>query len=278
MRKIIFMLAAMVHCLILQAQMPVSCCSPTQQFALLANNENFRAIHKTPKPFILHNAKGETIHFTAADGKEANAYLVKSPRKSKNYLLVFHEWWGLNDYIKQMSDKLQQDLGNVNVIALDLYDGKIATSPEEAGKYMQEVSDTRARAIISGALKYIGSQAKIYTIGWCFGGGWSLQATLMAGKQAGGCVMYYGLPENNINKLKTLSCDVLGIFADKDDWITPALVSQFKADMDKAGKKLILHHYNAYHGFANPSAPQHNGPATQEAYGFVLQFLKARLH
>lgn len=277
MKRAIPLIIAVFYCILSEAQTSMNCCSPTQQFALLASDKNFRAIHQPPLPFVFKNAGGEMIHFATADGKEADAYLVKASSPSQNYLLVFHEWWGLNDYIKQMSDQLQKDLGNINVIALDLYDGKIATTPDEAGKYMQGVSDGRARAIIRGALKYIGSNAKVYTIGWCFGGGWSLQASLMAGQQAAGCVMYYGLPEDNVDKLKKLHCDVLGVFGNKDDWITPKVVDEFVANMKKAGKKLIVHRYDAYHGFANPSGEHHNEPATREAYSYVIRFLKARL-
>lgn len=278
MRKGFLIIAAIFYSLSLQAQSPMNCCSPTQRFALLATDKNFRAAHEAPLPFIFQNAQGKMIQIPTSDGKTANAYFVKATVPTNNYLLVFHEWWGLNDYIRQMCDQLQHDLQNINVIGLDLYDGKIATTPDEAGKLMQAVSDKRARAIIAGGLKYAGSDARFYTIGWCFGGGWSLQATLMAGKQAEGCVMYYGLPEKDVATLRTLHCDVLGIFANKDDWITPALVDEFAANMKKAGKSLTVHRYDAYHGFANPSGPHHNGKAAKEAYDYTLQFLKARIH
>ena len=84
---------------------------------------------------------------------------------------------------------------------------------------MQGVKEDRAKAIIKGAIAYAGPNAHIATIGWCFGGGWSLQASLLAGKQDVACVMYYGMPEQDVNKLKTLHADVLGNFANKDNWI-----------------------------------------------------------
>lgn len=234
--------------------------------------------HEAPLPFVLKDPKGEMISFKTPDGEMGDAYFVKSPKPTHHYLFVFQEYWGLNDYIKQMCDKLQHDLGgNINVLAPDLYDGKVTDNPDSAGKYMQEVTDARARAIIQGALNLVGNQAKVYTIGWCFGGGWSLQASLMAGKQAEGCVMYYGLPEKNIQTLKTLHCHVLGIFANEDKWITPKVVDEFAADMKKAGKTLILHRYNATHAFANPSNPHHNEADTKSAYAYTLQFLKSRL-
>jgi carboxymethylenebutenolidase len=277
MKRWILLMTASFYCIWLQAQTKMNCCSPTRQFAMLAMNQDFRAAHHAPVPFVFRDARGKMISFATAGGKTAHAYFVKSPVASENYLLVFHEWWGLNDYIKQMCDKLQHDLGNINVIAPDLYDGKVATTSAEAGKYMQAVTDGRARAIIRGALKYAGPGSRIYTIGWCFGGGWSLQASLMADNRAEGCVMYYGLPETNIDTLRTLHCDVLGLFANKDGWITPKVVDTFVSDMKKAGKKLIVHRYDDVHGFANPSNPKHDEAATQNAYGHALQFLKARI-
>lgn len=278
MKSLFLLMAALFYCTLSNAQSSMSCCSPTQRFALFASNMQFIKAHAAPHPFVLKDPTGEMIHFKTHDGRTGDGYFVKSLKPSENYLLVFQEYWGLNDYIKQMCDKLQHDLGgNINVIAPDLYDGKVTSNPQIAGEYMQGVRDSRARAIISGALNLAGKHAKIYTIGWCFGGGWSLQASLMAGDRADGCVMYYGLPEKNINVLKTLHCSVLGIFANEDGWITPQVVDEFVTDMKKAGKTLIVHRYDATHAFANPSNPHHNEADTKNAYAYTLQFLKSRI-
>ncbi|MBA2250596.1 MAG: dienelactone hydrolase family protein, partial [Chitinophagaceae bacterium] len=211
----------------------MSCCSPsaTESFNQLASNVSFKMSHQDPLPFYFKSDGGKSINFTAADGKKAFGYEVKSKTKTKNYLLVIHEWWGLNDYIKQESEKMARDIGNVNVIAIDMYDGKVADNKDSAQVYMQAAKDTRLTAIIKGAINYAGKDARIYTIGWCFGGGWSLQTALLAGKQAKGCVMYYGMPEKDVSKLKKLNCDVLGIFGNKDQWINPTVVAEFKKNM-----------------------------------------------
>lgn len=109
--------------------------------------------------------------------------------------ICIQEWWGLNDYIKSESEILSRELDNVNILAIDLYDGRVAATPDSAMKLMQLAKTDRLENIIKGALAYAGTDAKIYTIGWCFGGMWSLQTTLLAGKQAAGCVMYYGRPK-----------------------------------------------------------------------------------
>ncbi|MFI5139052.1 MAG: dienelactone hydrolase family protein [Sphingobacteriales bacterium] len=257
----------------------VCCSSPsaTQQFALLASNKDFRMAHKNPLKMHFQSSIGKAITYKAADGKEASAYLFPAKNKTNNYLLVVHEWWGLNDFVKQESEKIYNALGNVNVIDLDLYDGKVATNRDDAGKYMQSVKEERAIAIIKGAIAYAGPKAHIATIGWCFGGGWSLQTSLLAGKQAEACVMYYGMPEQDISKLKTLHCDVSGNFANKDQWINPKVVAKFASDMKVAGKKLYLHQYDADHGFANPSNPVYNSEATKDAYANTIEFLKRRM-
>jgi carboxymethylenebutenolidase len=263
-----------------QQRTTVACCgnpSATQRFAMLASSSKFRASHKNPIKFHFQSAIGKTITYNTPDGKQASAYILKAKRPTNNYLLVIHEWYGLNDFVKREAEKLYNDAGNVNVVALDLYDGKVADNREDAGKFMQAVVEARAKAIINGAIAYTGKKARITTLGWCFGGGWSLQASLLAGKQAAGCVMYYGMPEQDVARLKTLHTDVLGIFANKDQWINPKVAAKFAADMKAAGKKLYLHQYDADHGFANPSNPVYDSNATKDAYANTIAFLKARL-
>jgi carboxymethylenebutenolidase len=175
-----------------------------------------------------------------------------------------------------MSEKLATELG-VNVVALDMYDNRIATTSEDAGKLMQSVKTERAMAIIHGAYSYAGSNAKVFTIGWCFGGGWSLQAAIEGGAQAAGCVIYYGMPEKDVNRLKTLQCDVIGFFGEKDQWINAKVVDDFKANMKAAGKNVITYEYNAPHAFANPSNPGHDEAASKDSYEKTIAFIKARM-
>ena len=120
----------------------------------------------------------------------------------------------MNEHIKKQADQFYNDLGgDVNVLALDMYDGKVTTDPKEAGQIMQGMQETRLQGIVEGGVKYAGSKAKIASVGWCFGGGWSLKSAIIGGKQNVGCVMYYGMPVRDVEKLKTLNSDVLGLFA-----------------------------------------------------------------
>ncbi len=277
--KNIFMMALLALTILSShAQTPMNCCMPsaTEEFARNAGDKAFLLSHPLPLPFVYQSARGKDINYQTPDGKMAHAWEIKAKKPTDYYMIVIHEWWGLNDYIKQESEKISNDLG-INVLALDLYDNQVATTREDAAKYMSGVKSDRALAIIRGAYAYLGSNAKVFTIGWCFGGGWSLQTALEGGKQVRGCVMFYGMPEKNIDRLKTLNCDVIGFFGEKDKWITPAVVSQFEADMKTAGKKLQVTEYNADHAFANPSNPVYDKAATADAYAKLLAFVRERM-
>jgi carboxymethylenebutenolidase len=255
-------------------------CGPacTERFAMLGADKSFNATHQAPLPFLYTTGTGKMITFPTTDGKDANAYEVKIGKESNKVLFVFQEYWGLNDYIKKEAEKLGTELGDITVYAIDLYDGKVASTADEAGKYMGEAKEERLKTIITGAIAKAGKNAKIYTIGWCFGGGWSMQASLLAGTQAAGCVMYYGMPESDVNKLKNLHADVLGLFATQDKWITPAVVSTFEANMKANGKKLTVKSYDAVHAFANPSNPQKfNKEAAEDAHKQSIAFFKEHM-
>ncbi len=247
-------------------------------FASFAEDNDFQNMHPTPKSLQGVVQSGEMITFASRDGQEAQAYFIKGKEGSEKYLFVIHEWWGLNDHIKAEADRLHKELGGtVNVVALDLYNGMVATTRTAAGKLMQSVDPVHARDVIGGAIDMAGENAEISTIGWCFGGGWSLQATIELGSQAAGCVIYYGMPEDDVDRLVTLEADVLGIFAAKDEWINGDVVQKFADNMETAGKNLKFEVFDANHAFANPSRDVYDEGAATEANAMALKFLKQSL-
>ena len=272
------MLLATLVVVVVTAGEKKSCCgqSATEEFAAFGKELAFVALHESPLPFVFETTRGEMKTIKTSDSLDANIYEVKSPNISNNYIFIFHEWWGLNDYIKQEAEKWQHEIGNVNVIAVDLYDGKVAFVPDSAKAYVGSVKEERARTIINAAMEYAGDKAKIATLGWCFGGGWSMQAALMLGKQAVGCVIYYGMPEKDVKKLGTLNCDVLGIFGTQDAYINPKVVADFEKNMKEAKKSVMVKNFDAVHAFANPSNPKHDKEKTAVANAAALNYLKSK--
>lgn len=256
MRKLtlLIVLVASANFVLAQGDATVCHTSSTEKFAMFASNKNFNKEHQTPRAYVHQSQEGgKMITFKTSDGKDAAAYLITAKKPTDNWIIVFQEWWGLNDNVKRQSEQLYKDVGNVNILALDMYDGKIASDAETAGRYMQEFKQERGDNIVKAALSYVGSKARIGTVGWCFGGGQSLLASLAAGKQAVATVMYYGMPVDDVEKLKTLNSDVLGIFASKDKWITTEVAKKFEDNMKSAGKNVTIKIYDADHAFANPS-------------------------
>lgn len=245
--------------------------------AAFVDDPAFGEAHPYVRSIPTPDLAGEMITFAVEGGKEANAYFVPHPAGSNKYLFVIHEWWGLNDNIKATADTYFHALGDVHVIALDMYDGKVATTREKAGEYMKGLDQDRAKAIVDGAIAHVGSNAQIATIGWCFGGGWSLRTALQGGTQTVGCVIYYGMPIQEVDPLKELNSDVLGIFAVKDRWINPEVVATFQQNMMKAGKSMDVHSFDADHGFANPSGARYDQDAAETAYGLTIAYLEERL-
>ena len=226
-----------------------------QAYQLEASQSKFANLHIAPALVNPADLLGTIVPFDAADGKPGQAYFIPAKKKSDKWLIVIQEWWGLNDNIKMEADQYFKDLGDVNVMAVDMYDGKVAATPDSAMKLMRGADMNRMVALIQGAVKHAGPKASIYSVGWCFGGMWSLQTAIIAGPQAKGSVMYYGRPESNMEKLKSIQCDIIGFFGNLDQSPSPAMVNTFEANMKLAGKNLTAYKYEAGHGFANPSNP-----------------------
>jgi carboxymethylenebutenolidase len=251
--------------------------SAIDKIASFTGENGFIAADSQPVPYVFTGGSGTMISFPTEDGNSANAYEVKSEKPSNKYILLFHEWWGLNDYIKKESETLQSSLGDINILALDLYDGKVAAAPDEASKYAQSVKKDRIMDIIKGAIDYAGKDAEFGTIGWCFGGGWSLQASILLGNRSKACVMYYGMPEKDTVRLAQLDAPLLGIFGSRDKNITPEVVKDFENNLKKLDKTYDFKTYDAVHAFANPSNPNHDPEAAKDAYKLTVSFFKQNL-
>lgn len=240
-----------------------------------ASTPRFASMHPSVKKANQEPLIGSMIKYKTEDGLEANAYFIPSKKKSKKWLIIIQEWWGLNENIKHEADKYSKDLLDMNVLAVDMFDGKVAATPDSASKLMRAANMDRMSSIIRGAITLAGDKSSIYTVGWCFGGMWSLQTAIIAGEKAKGTVMFYGRPESNMEKLRSIKCDVIGFFGNLDRSPSPSIVTEFENNMKAAGKNLVTHKYEAGHGFANPSNPSFKADAAADSYSKAIAFLKA---
>ena len=259
------------------AQKSTSCCqmSSVQEFAALASDITFVISHEEPIPFTLENQSGKMVTFPVKGDEAAQGYYIEG--SNNQWIFVIQEWWGLNDYIKQEAEKLHESFPTAHILALDMYDGKVATTREDAGAFMQGAKPERLEAIIEAASAFSGENAKISTIGWCFGGAWSNKASILLGKKVVACIMYYGMPVLDESQLEKISAPVLGIFADQDGWITPKVVGEFKEKMTSLGKEIDVYSYDAVHAFANPSNPNYNKEYSADAWSKVIDFLNKHI-
>jgi carboxymethylenebutenolidase len=221
-----------------------------------------------PKP------TGTPVTLTLEGGGTAQAYVARPAKAPTGAVLVMHEWWGLNDHVKGQADALAK-LGYL-ALAVDLYAGKVAATPDEAGKLMQGLDGARAVAVEKAGLAWLKKNAggkKIATLGWCMGGGQSLLASLADPADVSATVIYYGLPVTDVARLKTLRGPVLGIWAKKDGWITPDKVAAFDQALTEAGIAHSFHSFDADHAFANPTGGKYNPPAAKEANALTVKFL-----
>jgi len=226
-------------------------------------------------PPLHDRLQGETIQLSTADGKAFRVYAV-GPENARRGILLVHEWWGLNDHIRSWADRFA-GLG-YRAMAVDLYNGAVATTPEDARRLLQSLDQTEANAKYRATLQVLKHPGRrLATIGWCVGGGQSLQASLNDPDDVAATVIYYGPLVTDPAKLSALKGPVLGIFAKRDANITVQKVAEFEAAMRKAARPLEVHFYDADHGFANPSGERFNGEAAQAAWKVTRAFLDQNL-
>ena len=196
-------------------------------------------------------------------------------------IIVIHDSPGLNDDIKAMTRKLASE-GYV-ALAVDLYGGKTADTPEKARPLMAAVLSDQdaARANLKQAYDYLAKYAlapRIGSLGWSFGGGWSLQTALMLPDQLNAIVMYYGPITGSDSELAALGMPVLGFFAGLDESIPVRDVLRFRSTLLKAGKPAeIIIYPKAQAGFANPGGGTYDEQAATESWQKTLAFFAENL-
>ncbi len=225
---------------------------------------------------------GDRITFKRPDGQMASGYLATPAEGSQaGGLVVLQEWWGLNDQIKQVADRL----ATVGYQALvpDLYQGKLATSPAEAQELMMGLNwGEAASQDIQGAIHQLKNSdqkpnQKVAVIGFCMGGALTLiSAANLTGVDAAVC--FYGIPPAEAADPSQIRIPVQAHFANQDDWCTPALIAQLEEKLQQAPASYELYRYDAEHAFFNDQRPDvYNPEAAQAAWDRSLSFLKTHV-
>lgn len=223
------------------------------------------------------NSKGEYIKLTTAKNMVFEVYAT-GPRNSSRGILLIPEWWGLNKDIRQQAEKLATS--GYRVMAVDLYNGKVANEPQYAKQLMQSVKQVDANAKYLATLKVLDKTAKkIAVTGSSYGGSQALHASLVAPDKVSATVMYYPYGKMITNKdlLRRLKGPVQGHFAKQDFAFTPDKLHVFEKAINVAGVILQSHSYDAKHGFANPDRKNFNSQAYTLARKRTLQFLNNNL-
>lgn len=197
-------------------------------------------------------------------------------------VVMIHEWWGLNKNIKDMANLLAKQ-GFV-VLAADLYKGQVANTTQRAMELVQEVRNNQSSSNnnLQSAVKYLSSlpevdSSKIVSLGWCFGGGQSLQLALNSKEHPlAATILYYGTPlVTDKASLSKIKWPLLGIFGNKDQSIPLNEINQFRTSLNQSGvTNEVLIYDGVGHAFANPSGVNYAPKETEDAWKKTLSFLK----
>jgi len=226
--------------------------------------------------------KTETVSFPNGAGTVSG--FLATPEKPGHYpaLVVIHEWWGLTDWVKQQAQQLA-DQGYV-ALAPDLYRGHVTSDPEVAHELMRGLPADRALSDLKAAFAYLETRkdvdrGHIGSIGWCMGGGFSLQLAIHEPHLAA-CVVNYGALPTDPSDLQQIFAPILGNFGAEDRGITPKDVADFEKTMKNLNRRVDLKEYDAAgHGFENSTnAAAYRPEAAADAWARTVAFLNKALH
>ena len=230
---------------------------------------------------IAFGADGKTVSYKSGDETVQGVLYTPSGNGPFPAIIVIHEWWGLNDWVKEQASRLA-DQGYAT-LAIDLYRGKVAKTPDEAHEIMRGVPEDRAKRDLHAAFAFLASQPnvkkeRIGAIGWCMGGGYSLDVALQEPTLAAD-VINYGHLATDPEALKKINAPILGIFGAQDRGIPVADVRKFGETLDRIGKKIDIKIYDdAGHAFQNPNNKEGYRQAdAADSWKLIVDFLALTL-
>jgi carboxymethylenebutenolidase len=227
--------------------------------------------------------RAETVTYGDVTGRPVIGFLARPARDAEGApgIIVIHEWWGLNDNIRDMTRQLA-GLG-YNALAVDLYRGEVAEDSDGARGLMSGTMEREAEleTNLRSAYRYLADELSapaVGTIGWCFGGGWSLRTALLLPDEVDATVIYYGRLVTERERLEPLQMPILGIFGAEDQGIPVDTVREFESTLKELGKSASVHVYEgANHAFANPSGTRYNDEAAEDAWSKTTAFFAEHL-
>jgi carboxymethylenebutenolidase len=219
----------------------------------------------------------------ASNGGQAHGYLAKPGSGSGPGVIVIQEWWGLDDHIADIVDRLAAE-GFV-ALAPDLFGGKVAHDTDEAGKFMEELPAEQAATDLAGAVDYLladddVTSSKVGAVGFCMGGGFVLQLAAQQGDKIGAAVAFYGVGQGVPDQYRGVTAPVQGHYGETDEFYP---VDQARAQeqqiREQSQADVEFFYYPAGHAFHNDKDPigTYNGDAAKQAWGRTLEFLHAKL-
>src|SRR3989440_6985827 len=221
---------------------------------------------------------GTMVQFPS-NGGTASGYLATPPSGKGPGVLVIQEWWGLVGHIKKVCDRFAAE--GFSALAPDLCRGKPADEADTAGKLFMALNVGQAEKDLRGADKFLAghsSTAKLGAVGFCMGGQLALFAATL-NPNVGAVVDFYGIHPNVKPDYGKLSGPVLGLFAEKDGFVTPQTAREVDAAIKKAGKQSEIHIYpNVDHAFFNEdNTGAYNKAAADDAWRRTTAFFRQHL-
>ena len=226
-------------------------------------------------------ATGKSVSYKSGDETVQGMLYTPSGKGPFPGIIVIHEWWGLNDWVKEQASKLADQ--GYEALAVDLYRGKVANTPDVAHELMRGVPEDRATRDLHAAFEFLKSQSNVKkdrmaSIGWCMGGGYSLDVALQEPTLTA-AVINYGHLAVDADSLKNINASILGIFGGQDRGIPVDDVKKFEQTLKQLGKKVeIVIYPNAGHAFENPNNKDGYRPDdAADAWKRIVKFLESSL-
>ena len=227
---------------------------------------------------------GQSVTYGTITGQPITGYLAQPSEPTSDALpalLTIHEWWGLNENIEAMTRRLAGE--GYTVLAVDLYDDEVATDPQSARDLVRLVMDNPgpAEENILQAANFLETEynaSALGSIGWCFGGSWSLRTGLLLSSDLDAMAIYYGQLILDSEALATLDMPIIGFFGEEDSSIPVIDVQNFESTLERGGKAADINLYSGVgHAFANPSGQNYDANAAEDAWEKTITFFNPHL-